>query len=185
MSASPQGTPGRDVSDKGEQVAATRARALSSPLRWQVLRLCLIEPRTNKELADLLDVNPGSMLHHVRTLVSTGYLDAEAPRRGARNSLEIPYSATPLTAGVLAGASPLSGVMEQALNATGGTDGLWRETLYLDDQERRCLEERLREEVERFARESSRDVRGASHGARPWRLVTLHQAQATDAPEHP
>ena len=56
-----------------------RMRALSSPLRLRVLRLCAFESRTNKELAELLGVNPGTMLHHVRTLVQTGY-----PRGRAR-----------------------------------------------------------------------------------------------------
>ena len=59
--------------------------------------MCLHTPRTNKELAELLDINPGSMLHHVRTLVAAGYLAAQPPRRGARNSVEIPYLATSAT----------------------------------------------------------------------------------------
>ncbi len=70
------------------------ARALSSPLRLRVLRLCAFEARTNKELAGLLDVNPGTMLHHVRTLVNTGFLVAEPERAGAQGAREIPYRAT-------------------------------------------------------------------------------------------
>lgn len=77
--------------------AAAKARALSSPIRWRILRLCLHQPRTNQELADLLGVNPGSMLHHTRTLVATGFLRADAPRRGARGAREVPYRATGLT----------------------------------------------------------------------------------------
>ena len=72
-------------------------RALSSPLRLRVLRLCAFESRTNKELAELLDVNPGTMLHHVRTLVQTGFLVAEADRVGAQGSREVPYRATGLS----------------------------------------------------------------------------------------
>lgn len=71
-----------------------RARALSSPLRLRVLRLCAFESRTNKELAELLDINPGTMLHHVRTLVNTGFLAAEDERAGAQGAREIPYRAT-------------------------------------------------------------------------------------------
>ncbi len=74
-----------------------RARALASPLRMRILRLCLHEPRTNKELADLLGVNPGSMLHHVRALTEHGFLAAEEPRRGARGAREVPYRATGLS----------------------------------------------------------------------------------------
>jgi predicted ArsR family transcriptional regulator len=71
-----------------------RLRALSSPLRLRVLRLCAFESRTNKELAELLGVNPGTMLHHVRTLVQTGFLAAEQERAGAQGAREVPYRAT-------------------------------------------------------------------------------------------
>ncbi|MGP9648867.1 helix-turn-helix domain-containing protein [Glutamicibacter sp. AOP38-B1-38] len=71
-----------------------RARALSSPLRLRILRLCLHEPRTNKEIADILELNPATSLHHVRTLVSSGFLSAEEPRRGNRGAKEVPYRST-------------------------------------------------------------------------------------------
>jgi DNA-binding transcriptional ArsR family regulator len=71
-----------------------RARALASPLRMRILRLCLHEARTNKELADELGVNAGTLLHHIRTLVDTGFLAAQDPRRGARGAKEVPYLAT-------------------------------------------------------------------------------------------
>ncbi|WP_396656188.1 ArsR/SmtB family transcription factor [Microbacterium sp.] len=69
-------------------------RALSSPLRLRILRLCAFDARTNKELAELLGVNPGTMLHHVRTLVSTGFLEAQPERVGAQGAREVPYLAT-------------------------------------------------------------------------------------------
>lgn len=72
-------------------------RALSHPLRLRVLRLCAFESRTNKELAQLLGLNPGTMLHHVRTLVNTGYLVAESERAGAQGAREVPYRATGLS----------------------------------------------------------------------------------------
>ncbi|MCU1550193.1 MAG: ArsR family transcriptional regulator [Glaciihabitans sp.] len=75
----------------------SRARALASPLRMRILRLALHEARTNKELADELGVNPGTLLHHVRSLVANGFLRAEEPRRGARGSREVPYRATGLS----------------------------------------------------------------------------------------
>lgn len=74
-----------------------RAKALGSPIRWRILRLCLHEPRTNRELAALLDRNPATMLHHVRTLVDAGYLAPQEARRGTRGAREIPYLATRLT----------------------------------------------------------------------------------------
>lgn len=82
------------MNDDQQQAAA---RALSSPLRLRVLRLCGFEARTNKELAELLDVNPGTMLHHVRTLVRTGFLAPEEERAGAKGAREVPYKATGLS----------------------------------------------------------------------------------------
>jgi predicted ArsR family transcriptional regulator len=80
-----------------DAAAQAAARALSSPLRLRVLRLCAFESRTNKELAELLNVNPGTMLHHVRTLVQTGFLAAEPQRSGAQGAREVPYRATGLS----------------------------------------------------------------------------------------
>jgi DNA-binding transcriptional ArsR family regulator len=75
---------------------ATRAeaRALAHPLRLRILRLCLDESLTNRELADRLDEQPATVLYHVRTLVRTGFLEAQAERRGRRGAREIPYLST-------------------------------------------------------------------------------------------
>jgi predicted ArsR family transcriptional regulator len=66
----------------------------------RILRLCLDEERTNKELADALDRDPGTIFHHVRILVDGGFLRAGEPRRGARGSREKPYLATRLSWGL-------------------------------------------------------------------------------------
>lgn len=76
---------------------SAKAKALSTPLRWRILRLCLHEPRTNRELAQAFDMNPGTMLHHVRSLVDVGFLAADPARPGKRGAKEIPYRATRLT----------------------------------------------------------------------------------------
>ncbi len=75
---------------------ATRAeaRALAHPLRLRILRLCLDEPLTNRELADRLGEQPATVLYHVRTLVKTGFLEATEERRGRRGAREIPYLST-------------------------------------------------------------------------------------------
>lgn len=80
-----------------DAVIQARARALASPLRMRILRLCLHEARTNKELAEELGINPGSLLHHVRSLTANGFLVAEEPRRGTRGAREVPYRATGLS----------------------------------------------------------------------------------------
>jgi len=70
------------------------ARALASTLRLRILRLCLDDELTNKEIAHRLGRNPGSVLHHVRRLVDTGFLVALPERQGSRGSREVPYRAT-------------------------------------------------------------------------------------------
>lgn len=79
-----------------ERRAATdaEARALASTLRLRILRICLGEPRTNKEIAGILRRDPASVLHHIRTLVRTGFLEPQDERRGARGAREVPYLAT-------------------------------------------------------------------------------------------
>jgi predicted ArsR family transcriptional regulator len=70
------------------------ARALSHPLRMRILRLCLDQALTNKQLAEHLGRDPGTVLHHVRTLVATGFLVPEEVRQGEKGALEKPYRAT-------------------------------------------------------------------------------------------
>ena len=70
------------------------ARALASVVRMRILRLCLDEALTNKQIAERLDKDPATTYHHVRTLAARGFLAAEAERRGARGAREIPYRAT-------------------------------------------------------------------------------------------
>lgn len=70
------------------------ARALASALRLRILRICLGEGHTNKEIAAILGRDPASTLHHIRTLVRTDFLEAQGERRGARGAREIPYLAT-------------------------------------------------------------------------------------------
>jgi DNA-binding transcriptional ArsR family regulator len=70
------------------------AKAVASAVRLRILRLCLDQPLTNKEIALQLGSNPATVLHHVRKLVETGFLAAQEERVGARGSREIPYLAT-------------------------------------------------------------------------------------------
>ena len=88
--------PDRPPLIRGERRPATdaEARALASAVRLRILRLCLSDALTNKEIAARLGRNPATVLHHVRTLVDTGFLEAQPVRRGTRGSREVPYRAT-------------------------------------------------------------------------------------------
>src|SRR6266545_3751469 len=70
------------------------ARALASTLRLRILRVCLSEACTNKQIAQALGRDPATTLHHVRKLVRTGFLAAQPERRGSRGAREVPYLAT-------------------------------------------------------------------------------------------
>jgi DNA-binding transcriptional ArsR family regulator len=69
-------------------------RALANPLRLRILRVTLHRPLTNKQIAERLGRDPGTVLHHVRALVATGFLAPQEVRVGKRGSLERPYRAT-------------------------------------------------------------------------------------------
>ncbi|MGR6916210.1 ArsR/SmtB family transcription factor [[Actinomadura] parvosata] len=79
---------------KRRPATEAEARALASAVRLRILRLCLDQALTNKEIADRLGANPATILHHVRKLVETEFLVAEPSRPGPRGSTEIPYRAT-------------------------------------------------------------------------------------------
>jgi DNA-binding transcriptional ArsR family regulator len=68
--------------------------ALGHPQRLRILRLTLDRALTNKEMADRLGRDPGTVLHHVRVLVRGGFLEAGKVRPGRRGALERPYRAT-------------------------------------------------------------------------------------------
>ncbi len=67
---------------------------MAHPLRLRIIRLCLHDALTNKELADRLGQDPATVLHHVRTLCAAGFLEAQTPRTGKRGALEKPYRST-------------------------------------------------------------------------------------------
>ncbi len=70
---------------------------MASGIRLRIIRLTYSEALTNKELAERLDRDPATTLHHVRKLVDTGFLEALPPRRGTRGAKEIPYRSTGLS----------------------------------------------------------------------------------------
>lgn len=167
--------------DADAALHAARVRALSSPLRWRILRLCLHTPRTNRELADLLARNPGSVLHHVRTLVATGFLQAQPAARGGVRHREIPYLATGLTWTMGRDAPELDSVLvdvlrEEARQVDPGELSVWRLGLRLSDADRAALADRLTALYTEF-RDRSADTEGA-----PWSLMTFLHPDAQQGP---
>jgi DNA-binding transcriptional ArsR family regulator len=69
-------------------------KALAHPMRMRILRLCAYEELTNKQLADRLGSDPGTVFYHVRMLVKAGMLEPAAVRTGESGALEKPYRST-------------------------------------------------------------------------------------------
>ena len=66
-------------------------KALGHPLRVRIVRLCRERELTNKQLADRLGKDPGTVLYHVRQLVTAGLLEQAPVRTGPSGALEKPY----------------------------------------------------------------------------------------------
>ncbi|WP_205304572.1 winged helix-turn-helix transcriptional regulator [Nonomuraea montanisoli] len=72
-------------------------RALTHPLSWRILRLCLERSQTNQQLAQRLGVSPATLLRRVRALTDAGFLTVDPPRQGEHGAWERPYRATGAT----------------------------------------------------------------------------------------
>ena len=133
---------------------AAEAKALVHPLRMRILRLCLDRSLTNKQLADWLGKDPGTVLHHVRTLVKSGFLVPDEVRQGEKGALEKPYRATgkswtlsleesPVPEGIDAQAMLEAFQAELAEAGPGAAAGFNRLALTLNKASREELESRV------------------------------------------
>jgi len=137
---------------------------------------------TNREIADRLDRNPATTLHHVRTLVDTGFLTAGPMRRGTRGSREIPYRATGLSWALDFGdeAAGPSAIMLDTFLEEARAAGLERLRasrlgLRLRPEELEEFERRLQDLLDEYA------ARTPSEGGQPWSLfLALHPDPGRD-----
>lgn len=151
------------------------AKALAHPVRQRIIRLCGTGERTNKELADRLDRDPATVLHHVRLLVATGFLEPCAERIGTAGAREKPYRSTgrSWTLDLGTDASPATTSMLDATRdelAGAGADAILtsaRLVLRLPDEELQPLLERIRTLVEEAHERSAPldDARLPAYGA--------------------
>ncbi|KFF58273.1 ArsR family transcriptional regulator [Cryobacterium sp. MLB-32] len=79
---------------KNPSASAREIKALAHPLRLRILRLCGLHELTNKQLADRLAQDPGTVLYHVRQLHAAGFLERGEVRTGESGALEKPYRST-------------------------------------------------------------------------------------------
>jgi DNA-binding transcriptional ArsR family regulator len=159
------------------------AKALAHPLRLRILRLCLDRALTNKQLAERLDKDPGTILHHVRTLVATGFLAPEAVRQGEHGAFEKPYRATGKSWTVSvsdAGEGGELAMLEafQAEVAEAGGDAMvdqLRLGLTLDEASLKELSDRLLAVAEEFR------ARPPDPGGEPYGLyIAVHRSRRVD-----
>ncbi|WP_245931769.1 helix-turn-helix domain-containing protein [Actinokineospora auranticolor] len=103
--------PGRRAASPAE------LEALASSVRLRIIRLAYRRPLTNKEIAEHLDKDPATTLHHVRKLVAAGFLEPQPVRRGNRGAKEIPYLSTGLSWRLNLGPDPDQSIAEAMLQA--------------------------------------------------------------------
>jgi DNA-binding transcriptional ArsR family regulator len=162
----------RHTAGADPETADRRARALSSALRIRILRFCLHQERTNRDIAAEFGLNPGTALHHVRTLVDTGLLASGEPRRGTRGAREVPYRATGLSwrSEVPGIAAVLTRAFLDDIEGVAVDDiETWRMGFLMDEQTEAELQQEITALIERFR------ARAPNAGARPVSLfVALH-----------
>ena len=148
------------------------ARALASSVRLRILRACLDTPQTNAQVAARLGLRPATALHHVRTLVATGFLEALPAERGPRGSRPRPYRATGRSwlLDTPAGTGPMVQALVDSLRLVEERETrMARVGLRLDAEQQAELARRLQDLAEEYA------ALPPTPGGRPWSLfVTLH-----------
>lgn len=148
------------------------AKALASGLRLRILRLCIDEPLTNREIAEELGKNPATVLHHVRTLVDNGFLTPQEVRRGRRGAREIPYLTTGKSWYVQTPAAAnriLEAFLSEIAEVPPERAGMTRLGLRLPPEEMQEFRRRLDDLLQEF------HDRGRDLEAEPWSLfVALH-----------
>ena len=142
-----------DAKRKNPAANAQEIKALAHPLRLRILRLCGLHELTNKQLADRLGHDPGTVLYHVRQLLAAGFLEPAKVRTGISGALEKPYRSTGRSwnldtalhdAGLEGPLAPLDALREELTEA--GPDALTnlsRFVLHLSPQDAEDLSTRI------------------------------------------
>jgi DNA-binding transcriptional ArsR family regulator len=159
---------------------------MAHPMRLRILRLCLNQELTYKQLADQLGRDPGTLLHHVRILVKTGFLAPGTARHGSHGALEKPYCATGKSwlldfGDRLQAADPTASPSLEAFRAElaeAGPGAMEHETrigLTLDEDSLQRLERRLTEIFDEYA-ERPPDPGGTRYGL----YLAIHRHRGAD-----
>jgi DNA-binding transcriptional ArsR family regulator len=171
----------RDDDRRRERRAATvaEAKAAAHPLRLRILRLCGQQELTNRQLADRLDRDPGTVLYHVRQLVAAGLLEQGEVRAGSSGALEKPYRSTGLSwwlsmedTDVAGSLAPVEAFAEELREA--GPDAITemsRFVLHLSQHDVATLGGRIQEILDEYVRTDGERANLPSHGG----IFVLHR----------
>lgn len=162
-----------------ERRAATvrEAKALAHPLRLRILRLCGQQELTNKQLADRLDRDPGTVHYHVRQLADTGFLEQAPVRTGSSGALEKPYRSTgrswwlstPLGDAELA---PIEAFEEELREAgPGAIQTFTRFVLHLSPEDVETLDRRILAILDEYAETDGQRLDQPAHGG----ILVVHR----------
>jgi DNA-binding transcriptional ArsR family regulator len=162
------------------EATVRETKALAHPLRLRILRLCWQHELTNKQLADRLDRDPGTVLYHVRQLIDAGLLEQAPVRTGDSGALEKPYRARarswwlddPLGTPAEAAFAPVEAFQEE-LRAAGpsAVRTFSRFALHLSAQDAAELGRRIQEILDEYVSTDDQRLDQPAHGG----LVVLHE----------
>ncbi|UVS78055.1 Helix-turn-helix domain protein [Actinokineospora sp. UTMC 2448] len=162
------------------EATAAEAKALAHPLRLRILRLCWQGELTNKQLADRLGRDPGTVLFHVRTLINAGLLEQAPVRTGESGALEKPYRAKarswwlddPADTGADAAFAPIDALQEE-LRAAGpeSVSTFARFALHLSPADAAELDRRIRALLDEYVTTDDERRDQPAHGG----VIVVHR----------
>ena len=160
---------------------AAQAKALASPIRLRILRLCLHDELTNQQLAARLGCDPSTLHYHARILLEAGILERAEPRHGPTGALEKPYRSIgqSWTLDIGPDTADAAVAMVDAFRAElteAGPESIKsssRFVLHLDDTTRDELMERIQAVVDEY--EATDDQRRTQRQPRFGGLFVIHE----------
>lgn len=170
----------QEVTDRTPATAA-QAKALASPMRLRILRLCLNQELTNQQLADRLGCDPSTAHYHARILLDAHFLELTESRRGPTGALEKPYRSTGLSWTLDLGAHDADATIamvdafraELAESGQGSVESSSRFVLHLDDVRLEELVHRVQEVLDEYA--ATDDERRADDQPRLGGMLVIHR----------
>jgi DNA-binding transcriptional ArsR family regulator len=169
------------VTQDRRPATAAQAKALASPIRLRILRLCLHDELSNQQLAARLGCDPSTLHYHARILLDAGFLERADPRHGPTGALEKPYRSTGLSWTLDIGADNADATLAMVdafraeLTEAGSesVESSSRFVFHLDDTTREQMMERIQAILDDYV--ATDDERRAEHQPRLGGLFVLHR----------